>query len=85
MIVIYVIFMKLWYCGLFKKNNGNDIGFYDGLNIVEILKMIKNNKNLPKNSNITNIFLSNGIYDSEKIISFNNEKNLIKNIEQIFK
>ena len=68
-----------------KKNDGIDIGFYEGLNIVGILKMIKNNKNLPKNSNIATIFLSNGVYDSEKIISYNSEKNPIKNIEQIFK
>ena len=68
-----------------KKNDGIDIGFNEGLNLVGILKMIKDNNNFPKNSNIATIFLSNGIYDSEKIISFNQENNPIKSIEQILK
>ena len=68
-----------------KKYDGIDIGFNEGLNLVGILKMIKDkNNNLPNNSNIATIFLSNGIYDSEKIISFNWENNPIKNIEEIF-
>ena len=68
-----------------KKYDGIDIGFNEGLNLVGILKMIKDkNNNLPNNSNIATIFLSNGIYDSEKIISFNGENNPIKNIEEIF-
>ena len=69
-----------------KKNDGINIGFREGVNLVGILKMIKDKNNiLPKNSNIATIFLSNGIYDSENIISFNSEKNPIKNINQILK
>ena len=68
-----------------KKYDGIDIGFNEGLNLVGILKMIKDkNNNLSKNSNIATIFWSNGIYDSEKITSFNWENNPIKNIEEIF-
>ena len=69
-----------------KKNDGIDIGFNEGLNLVGILKMIKDKKNnLTKNSNIATIFLSNGKYDSQQILSYNKENNPIKNIEQIFK
>ena len=68
------------------KNDGINIGFNEGLNLVGILKMIKDkNNDLPKNSNIATIFLSNGIYDSENIFSFNSENNPIKNINQILK
>ena len=69
-----------------KKNDGINIGIKEGINLVGILKMIKDKKNiLSKNSNIATIFFGNGLYDSEIISKYNRENNPIKNIEQIFK
>jgi cysteine synthase A len=67
-----------------KKNDGINIGIKEGINLVGILKMIKDKKNiLSKNSNIATIFFGNGLYDSE-ISKYNRENNPIKNIEEIF-
>ena len=68
-----------------KKNDGINIGIKEGINLVGILKMIKDKKNiLSKNSNIATIFFGNGLYDSEIISKYNRENNPIKNIEEIF-
>jgi cysteine synthase A len=68
-----------------KKNDGINIGIKEGINLVGILKMIKDKKHiLSKNSNIATIFFGNGLYDSEIISKYNRENNPIKNIEQIF-
>ena len=68
-----------------KKNDGIDIGFKEGVNLVGILKMIKDKNNiLPKKANIVTIFSDNGSYDSEKIKTYNHDKNPIKDIEQIY-
>jgi cysteine synthase A len=69
-----------------KKNDGINIGFNEGVNLVGILKMIKSKNNkLPKNSNIATIFQDNGMFDNEIINNFNKENNPIKSIEEIFK
>ena len=68
-----------------KENDEINIGFKEGINLVGILKMIKNNKNLPKNANIATIFLDNGLYDSEINSNYNKEMNDIKDINQIYK
>ena len=68
-----------------KQNDGIDIGFNEGLNLVGILKMIKDKKNiLPKNANITTIFFDNGTYDCENVKNYQFENNPIKNIEEIY-
>ena len=68
-----------------KKNDGINIGIKEGINLVGILKMIKDKKHiLSKNSSIATIFFGNGLYDSEIIGKYNRENNPIKNIEQIF-
>ena len=69
-----------------KENDGINIGIKEGINLVAILKMIKDKKNiLPQNANIATIFFGNGLYDSEIISKYNRENNPIKNIKQIFK
>ena len=69
-----------------KKNDGINIGFNEGINLVGILKMIKNkSKDLPKKSNIVTIFQDNGMFDYEKINNFNKQNNPIKTIEEIYK
>jgi cysteine synthase A len=69
-----------------KKNDGINIGFNEGLNLVGILKMIKDKKNkLIKNGNIATIFFDDGTYDCDNVKQFNNENNKIKNIEDIYK
>ena len=68
-----------------KENDGINIGIKEGINLVAILKMIKDKKNiLPQNANIATIFFGNGLYDSEIISKYNRENNPIKNIKQIF-
>ena len=68
-----------------KKIDGINIGIKEGINLVGILKMIKDKKNiLSKNSNIATIFFGNGLYNSEIINKYNRENNPIKSIEQIF-
>lgn len=68
-----------------KENDGINIGIKEGINLVGILKMIKDKKNiLPQNANIATIFFGNGLYDSEIISKYNRENNPIKNIKQIF-
>ena len=68
-----------------KENDGINIGIKEGINLVGILKMIKDKKNiLPQNANIATIFFGNGLYDSEIICKYNRENNPIKNIKQIF-
>ena len=69
-----------------KKYDGINIGFNEGINLVSILKMIKNkSKDLPKNSNIVTIFQDNGMFDYEKINNFDKQNNPIKTIEEIYK
>ena len=69
-----------------KKNDGINIGFNEGLNLVGILKMIKDKKNkIIKNGNIATIFFDDGTYDCDNVKQFNNENNKIKNIEDIYK
>ena len=69
-----------------KTNDGINIGFNEGINLIGILKMIKDKeKILPKNSNIITIFSDDGRYDSEIIKAYNNDNNPIKDIEQIYK
>ena len=69
-----------------KQNDGIDIGFNEGLNLVGILKMIKDKKNiLKKNDNIATIFFDDGTYDCDKVKEYNIESNInIKNINDIF-
>ena len=69
-----------------KKNDGINIGFNEGLNLVGILKMIKDKKNiLKKNDNIATIFFDDGTYDCDKVKEYNIDSNInIKNINDIF-
>ena len=69
-----------------KKNDGINIGFNEALNLVGILKMIKDKKNyLEKNSNIATVFFDDGKYDSDRIKEYNYKNNKINNIEDIYK
>ena len=67
-----------------RKNDGIKIGFNEGLNLVGILKMIKDNK-IIKNGNIATVFFDDGTYDCDSVKNYNNENNKIKNIEDIYK
>ena len=69
-----------------KKNDGINIGFNEGLNLVGILKMIKDKKNkLQKNDNIATIFFDDGTYDCDKIKEYNVNNNInIKSINDIY-
>ena len=69
-----------------KKNDGINIGFNEGLNLVGILKMIKDKKNkLKKNDNIATIFFDDGTYDCDKIKEYNVNNNMnIKSINDIY-
>ena len=69
-----------------KKNDGINIGFNEGLNLVGILKMIKDKKDiLPKNGNICTMFFDDGTYECDSVKDYKNENNNIKNINDIFK
>ena len=70
-----------------RKNDGINIGFNEGLNLVGILKMLKDKKNqFNKNGNIATIFFDDGTHDSDKVKEYNiSNDNYIKNIEDIFK
>ena len=68
-----------------KKNDGINIGFNEGLNLVGILKMIKDKKiKLETNSNIATVFFDDGTYDCDSVKEYNYENNKIKNIKEIF-
>ena len=70
-----------------KKNDGINIGFNEGLNLVGILKMIKDKRNmLPQNGNIATIFFDDGSHDSDRVKEYNCTNNIcIKSIEDIYK
>ena len=74
-----------------KKNDGINIGYNEGLNLVGILKMIKdkrNNfgKNGNMNINIGTVFFDDGSHDCDRVKKYNCENNsYIKNIEDIYK
>ena len=72
-----------------KKNDGINIGFNEGLNLVGILKMIKDKRNIfgKKGSvNIGTVFFDDGSHDCDRVKGYNCENNIyIKNIEDIYK
>ena len=70
-----------------RKNDGINIGFNEGLNLVGILKMIKDKKNkLIRNGNIATVFFDDGSNDCDKVKEYKCENNAyIKRIEEIYK
>ena len=74
-----------------KKNDGINIGFNEGMNLVGILKMIndkRNNfgKNGNMNINIGTVFFDDGSHDCDRVKGYNCDNNInIKNIEDIYK
>ena len=72
-----------------KKNDGINIGFNEGMNLVGILKMIKDKRNIfgkKGNFNIGTVFFDDGSHDCDRVKGYNCENNIyIKNIEDIYK
>ena len=72
-----------------KKNDGINIGFNEGMNLVGILKMIRDKRNIfGKNGsvNIGTVFFDDGSHDCDRVKGYNCENNIyIKNIEDIYK
>ena len=72
-----------------KKNDGINIGFNEGMNLVGILKMIKDKRNIfGKNGsvNIGTVFFDDGSHDCDRVKGYNCDNNInIKNIEDIYK
>ena len=70
-----------------RKNDRIKIGFNEELNLVWILKMIKDKKNkIRKGGNIGTVFFDDVTYDCDKVKEYNIDNIIhIKKIEDIYK